>query len=638
MMTFEELGLKSEIIKAVSDLGFETPTPIQEEAIPYILSSDNDLLAFAQTGTGKTAAFGLPVIHKIDDSSRKTQALVLCPTRELCLQISKDLQTFIKYLPDVSVMAVYGGERIDIQLRGLKAGVQIVVGTPGRTLDLIRRKKLHIQNIGWLILDEADEMLSMGFKDELDAILAETPEEKQILLFSATKQSGINSMVKNFMHQPHEIQMGTTNEGAANLDHHYYMVHSKNKFEALKRIVDLSSDIYGIIFCRTRRDTQEIADKLSQDGYNAEALHGDLSQSQRDYVMKRFRKGTLQLLVATDVAARGLDVDDLTHVINYHLPDNMETYIHRSGRTGRAGKSGIAIALINSKERGKISQLERKLSKKIERKMIPTVEDINKEQLSAYMSKVENTEVNESSITPHLEMIYERFESLSREELIQKFLSIELNRLFDYYKGSYDINIYSKDRNRDREKKTRTSKAELAERTPRSERSDRPERKPRSERTERSERTSRSGEFSDSGSISMKRFYLNVGKKNHLTPLNLIELINDSIGRTDAEIGKIEILRNFSFFELDAKYEQELLLGMQGKTHGNDDLVVEPTVTNKQSNFGMDEGPRDNAWKGKKRKKTKDTTSRGSSRNGGGSSIKSEWKRKGKKDKKARKV
>ena len=627
MITFEELGLKSEIVKAVEDLGFEHPTPIQEKAIPYVLSSKNDLLAFAQTGTGKTAAFGLPVIHQIEEDSLQTQVLILCPTRELCLQISKDLETFVKYLTKVKVTAVYGGERIDKQLKALKSGIQIVVGTPGRTLDLIRRKKLKIQNIGWLILDEADEMLGMGFKDELDAILAETPEEKQILLFSATKQSGINAMVKNFMNSPHEIQMGRRNEGAKNLEHHYYRVHSKNKFKALKRIVDLSSDIYGIIFCRTRRDTQEIADKLSQDGYNAEAIHGDLSQAQRDYVMRRFRKGTLQLLVATDVAARGLDVDDLTHVINYHLPDNLETYIHRSGRTGRAGKSGIAIAIINSKERGRIGMLERKIGKKMERKMIPSGEEIYKQQLSTYVGKLEDVEINETSIEPFLNDIYERLAEVSKEELIQKFLSIEFNRIFEYYKGAEDINVYPRERGgRDRGRGRRDSR----DRDSRGrERGGRDRSKSRKERKVSMFDSESNGAFTPKGGIEMKRFYLNLGKKKHLTPLQLIGLINDSIGRTDAEIGKIEILRNFSFFELDAQYEQALILGVQGKKHEDEDVVIEPTVTNKPSNFGMDEVG--GGWKGKKKKKKSGGSGRGK--------FKSEWKRKtGKKDKRKKRV
>ena len=615
MMTFEELGLKVEIGKAVADLGFESPTPIQEKAIPHILNSERDLLAFAQTGTGKTAAFGLPVINQIDENSRQTQALVLCPTRELCNQISKDLGTFVKYLPNVKITAVYGGERIDRQIKTLKSGVQIVVGTPGRTLDLIRRKKLKIQNIEWLVLDEADEMLSMGFKDELDAILAETPEEKQILLFSATKQAGINSMIKNFMDNPHEIQMGRRNESAANLEHHYYMVHNKNKFKALKRIVDLSTDIYGIIFCRTRRDTQEIADKLSQDGYNAEAIHGDLSQAQREYVMRRFRKGTLQLLVATDVAARGLDVDDLTHVINYQLPDNLETYVHRSGRTGRAGKSGIAVAIVNSKEKGRISYLERKLGKKMERQMIPTGEDIYKQQLASYLDKIEAIEVNETSIEPHLETVYERFADLSKEELLQKFLSMELNRIADYYKGAEDINVYGRERNRDRKRGDRDSRG-----------------RERGKRRERNASFDRGSDASSSNNgMEMKRFYINIGKKKHLKPLQLIELINESIGRKDAEIGKIEILRNFSFFELDATYEQELLLGVQGKRYGKEDLVVEPTVTNKSSNFGMDEAPsRKGGWKRKNKKKNKKS---------GGGKFKNKWKQKrSKKNKRAKKV
>ncbi|MFM8448939.1 MAG: DEAD/DEAH box helicase, partial [Haliscomenobacter sp.] len=388
--TFEDLGLNPQVLRAVQELGFETPTPIQEKAIPHLLQSKDDLVAFAQTGTGKTAAFGLPVIHQVDPHKSSVQMLALCPTRELCLQITRELTNYSKYIPGLKVVAVYGGAEISRQISELNQGPQIVVGTPGRALDLINRRKLVVDNIRWLVLDEADEMLSMGFKDELDAILATTPSTKQTLLFSATMPEEMVGIAQKYMHDPVEISAGKRNMGAENVQHHYYLVHAKDKYLALKRIADYYPNIYGIVFCRTRQETKEVADKLMEDGYNADALHGDLSQAQRDYVMQRFRLKQLQMLVATDVAARGLDVNNLSHVINYNLPDDPEVYIHRSGRTGRAGKSGISILIANMREKGKIGFIEKKIGKRFDQKPVPTGSDICEKQLFHMIDRIEN--------------------------------------------------------------------------------------------------------------------------------------------------------------------------------------------------------------------------------------------------------
>lgn len=409
MKLFDNETLSPEILKAINELGFKNPTPIQEKTIPAILDNPTDLIALAQTGTGKTAGFGLPIIQLINDYKKTNQALILCPTRELCLQISKDLTEFSKYKKNVKITAVYGGTSIVPQLKDLKKGTHIVVGTPGRTLDLIKRKALNVSNIQWLVLDEADEMLQMGFKDELDAILASTPSSKQTLLFSATMPNDVRKIAQNYMHKPAEIAVGEKNKGADLVKHIYYMVKAADKYLALKRIADINPNIYGIVFCRTRRETKEIADKLIQDGYNADALHGDLSQSQRDFVMQRFRMGALQLLVATDVAARGLDVNNLTHVINYNLPDETEIYIHRSGRTGRAGKSGISIAIAHSKEMRKIRDIEKLVGKKFEYKKIPSGHEICEKRLFNLVDKVEQVVVDESQIESFLPVILKNY-------------------------------------------------------------------------------------------------------------------------------------------------------------------------------------------------------------------------------------
>ena len=522
MTTFENSGLREELLRAIGEMGFSEPTEIQNLTIPQLANSDEDLIALAQTGTGKTAAFGLPLLNRIDTGSKLTQGLILCPTRELCLQVASDIEKYGKYLDKFRVTAVYGGASAENQIAALNKGAQVVVGTPGRTLDLIKRKKLKVSNIKVLVLDEADEMLSMGFKDELDAILDNTPSYRQTLLFSATMPKEIISITKNYMHNPIEISAGKRNVGASNVEHEYYVVKASDRYEALKRIADMNPNIYGIIFCRTRRETKEVADKLMKDGYNADALHGDLSQAQRDHVMKRFRNKVLQLLVATDVAARGLDVDELTHVINYNQPDEAEVYIHRSGRTGRAGKRGISVSIIHKRELNKIARLEKLVNKKFQRKPVPNGREICEKQLFNLVDRMEKTIVDEEQIEPFMEVIYKKLEWLSREELIRKFVSTEFNRFLEYYKNTRDLNIdiSSSDRKKESGKKKKGKTA---------------------------------------GEDGYTRFHVSIGSKNNLRPAQLIGMINDATHTRDMEIGKIEILKKFSFFEVPESEKQNIL-------------------------------------------------------------------------------
>ena len=515
MSTFLELGLKEPINKALTDLGYENPTVIQEKAIPQIISSTDDLKAFAQTGTGKTAAFSLPILELADTGNSNTQAIILSPTRELAVQIGNNIKEFAKYIPQMKVVTVYGGANIDQQIKSLKRGAHIVVGTPGRTVDLINRRALKLGNIQWLVLDEADEMLNMGFKDELDKVLEATPETKQTLLFSATFPKEVESIAKNYMIQPVEITSGQKNTGSDDVSHEYYIVTEKTRYPALKRIADLNPNIYAIIFCRTRRETQEVADKLIKDGYNADALHGELSQAQRDSVMGKFRKKNIQLLVATDVAARGLDVNNLSHVINHKLPDQIENYTHRSGRTGRAGNKGISIVLTNRKEKGRIGAIERIIKRKFVHAQIPGGKEICENQLMHLIDKVTTTEVNKSEIEDFLPSIYEKLGELTREELIQKFVSLEFNSFLSYYENAIDLNQLSS----------------LKE-------------------------SSRSHGGSN---MDMTRFFINIGRKDKLNPARLIGLINDQKITDHIEIGAIDILDTFSFFEIEKKYTDQTL-------------------------------------------------------------------------------
>ena len=453
-MLFSELNLKAEILSSISELGFTNPTPIQENVIPFILSDKaTDLVALAQTGTGKTAAFGLPILNLVKPGSRKTQALVLSPTRELCIQICNELTKYSKNMNDIHIVAVYGGEDIRRQLRQLDTTPDIIVATPGRLIDLLNRGKVTLGNIQYLVLDEADEMLNMGFLEDIELILSQTPGNRRTMLFSATMPREIANIAKKYMQNSQEITVGQKNEGAKNVVHIYYQVKAQNKYLTLKRIADINPDVYGIIFCRTRQETKEVADNLIKDGYNADSLHGDLSQAQRDLVMAKFRNKHIQLLVATDVAARGLDVNDLTHVINYDLPDDTETYTHRSGRTGRIGKSGISIAIINQKEKGKIKAIEKAINKKFEYRPVPNGPEICECQLLHMITKMKEVSVNESQIGIFLPKVYDQLAHMSREEIISRFVSLEFNRFLDYYKDAQDLNVANEsreERNRDK--------------------------------------------------------------------------------------------------------------------------------------------------------------------------------------------
>ena len=538
MDNFKQTRLHPDILKAITEMGFETPTPIQAKTIPHLMASAHDLIATAQTGTGKTAAFGLPSIHLTDIEDRRTQTLVLCPTRELCMQITKDLGNFSKYINGMNILAVYGGASIQAQIKSLKKGAQIVIGTPGRTKDLIKRKRLDISHVARVVLDEADEMLTMGFKKDLEMILAQTPQEKQTLLFSATMSKRVVEITKSYMNNPLEIAAARMNIAAENVQHIYYMVNAKDRYEVIKRIIDINPGIYGIVFCRTRRETKEVANKLMHDGYNADTLHGDLSQMQRDEVMGRFRNRQLQILVATDVAARGLDVDDLSHVINFNLPDDDEIYVHRSGRTGRAGKKGISIIIIHTREVRKIREIEKKFSITFIRETVPSGLDICKKRLYTLIGKVENVEVDEQQIGQFMPDIYKKLEWLEREELIKHFVSTEFNRYLSYYKNARDINI---------------SGDSMGEK--------------------RSKREKRSRE--DRRNTSFAGFYVNVGFKHKLNPGRLIGLINECLRSSDAVIGKIEVMKTFSFFEIDNKWESKLFVGFKGKKFEGIPLLIE---------------------------------------------------------------
>lgn len=513
MQTFKEYKLSDGILKAIDDLGFINPTPIQEKVIPVILDSGRDIIGLAQTGTGKTAGFGLPIIEQLDTGQNGVQSIILCPTRELCLQITSDLETYAKYTKGVKIVAVYGGTSIVPQINSIKKGVHIVVGTPGRTLDLIRRKVLRLNKIRWMVLDEADEMLNMGFKEDLDSILEDTPVGRQSLLFSATMPAGVRSIANNYMKEPLEISAGKKNTGAANVEHQYFVVKAADRYKALKRLADINTSIYGIVFCRTRRETKEVADKLIQDGYNADALHGDLSQAQRDSVMQRFRNRHLQLLVATDVAARGLDVNDLSHIINYNLPDDPEVYIHRSGRTGRAGKHGLSLTITHSREGRRIKELETLVGKSFKYMQIPGGHEICEKRLYNLIDKVEKVEVDEAKIASFLPSIYKKLEWLERDDLIKHFVSVEFNRFLEYYKNAGDLNVVP-EKGRDEGKRKK-------------------------------------------GNISYTRMYINLGTKSGMNPSHLIGLINEALGRNDIDIGKVDVQRNFSFFEIDKDYDKD---------------------------------------------------------------------------------
>lgn len=535
-MTFEELGVSEPLRKAVEELGFETPMPVQERVIPHLLNEDGDVVALAQTGTGKTAAFGLPVLQRLDPALDKPQALILSPTRELCLQIASDLADFSKYMPDIKVIPVYGGSSIQSQIRALKSGAQVIVATPGRLIDLINRGVVKLDDVHTVILDEADEMLNMGFLDSINEILDHVPENRKMLMFSATMPKEIARIANKYMRNPQEFVVGTRNEGAANVRHLYYMVNARDKYLALKRIADDSPNIYAIIFCRTRRDTQEIAENLIRDGYNADSLHGDLSQQQRDMVMQKFRDRVITLLVATDVAARGLDVDDLTHVINYGLPDDAAVYTHRSGRTGRAGKSGVSIAIIHSREKGRLREIERIIGKTFERKEVPTPDHIIEKQLFSLADRIERVEVDDNEMEKYLPGVMKKLGWLSSEDVIKRVLSLEFHRLLEYYKDAPKIDFI-----------------------------DEKPAKPRKERKERND-APRSNEEKDrrTASKGMARVYVNVGKRDGFFAGNLIEMLNKNISGPRVDVGRIDLLPSYSLFDVKKADAKRVVNGLKG--------------------------------------------------------------------------
>ncbi len=530
MKTFEELGVSEEIRRAIEEMGFEKPMPVQEEVIPFLLGTRNDVIALAQTGTGKTAAFGIPLLQRIDTRIQQTQAIVLSPTRELCLQIADDLKDFSKYVPDVHVIPVYGGANIETQIRQLKKGVHIIVATPGRLIDLMNRGVAKLGAVCNVVLDEADEMLNMGFSEDLNTILAGVPEERNTLLFSATMSKEIEKIARTYLHDPKEIVVGSRNEGAENVNHIYYMVSAKDKYLALKRIVDFHPRIFAIIFCRTKVETQEIADKLIKDGYNAESLHGDLSQQQRDLTMQKFRQHLTQLLVATDVAARGLDVDDLTHVINYGMPDDIENYIHRSGRTGRAGKKGTSIAIVHTREKSKIRQVERQLGKEFVAGEMPTPQEICKKQLYKVMDQIVKTDVDEAQIEPFLQDISRFFEFIDKEDLIKKIVSVEFGKFLAYYADAPEIRI-------------ETGKKERSE-----------GKKDRKERGKGGRRQAEEG---------YRRLFINLGKKDGFYPGEVMQFINRNVkGRV--AVGHIDLQNTFSFIEVPHEDAERVMNGLTG--------------------------------------------------------------------------
>ena len=547
MTTFEEIGIKPELVKGIRELGFENPMPIQKKVIPVLLNSRKDIIGFAQTGTGKTAAFGLPLIQLTNLNNEKTQALILSPTRELCLQIANDLKNYAKYLTDLNIVTIYGGADIGSQIKALKKGAHIIVATPGRMNDLLnRRKKIDVSAVQTVVLDEADEMLSMGFKEELDAILEQTPASKTTLLFSATMPAEIQALSKNYQDDPLEISVGQRNVGAEHVSHICYSVHEKNRYLALKRIVDFNPNIYGIIFCRTREETKNVAEKLIQDGYNVDALHGDLTQAQREAVMHKFRIRNLHLLTATDVAARGLDVKDITHIINYNLPDESIIYIHRSGRTGRAGQKGISIAITNLKESHKISQIENLLKKKFEIQPGPSGRVICEKRLFNFVERLEKIDVDNAEIDRLLPAVYEKLACLDREELIKHVIALEFNQFLEYYKTADELSAPSETEH------VKTSRAKKHKKA--------------------GNHRARPG-----AEEGFTRFHINLGHKDRLTPPVLLGLVNKTTRKRNIEVGKIEIQNDFSFFEVDEYFSSAVLSGFINLNFNKKKVVVEIT-------------------------------------------------------------
>ena len=580
MKTFEELGVCEEILRAITEMGYESPMPVQEEVIPYLLGNNNDVVALAQTGTGKTAAYGLPVLQKVNTRSTETQAIIISPTRELCLQIADDLKEYSKYIDGLHVLAVYGGASIETQIRQLKKGVQVIVATPGRLVDLMERGVANLSRVENVVLDEADEMLNMGFTESIDAILAGVPDNRNTLLFSATMSKEIERISKNYLRDAKEIVVGSRNEGAEKVNHIYYLVSAKDKYNALKRVADYYPEIYAIIFCRTRMETQEIADKLIQDGYNAESLHGELSQAQRDLTMQKFRQHRVQLLVATDVAARGLDVDSLTHVINYGLPDDIESYTHRSGRTGRAGKAGTSICIIHVKEKPKVRAIEKQIGKEFVAGTLPTGEQICEKQLYKVIDDIEKVEVDEDMIAPYLPSIFRKFELMEKEDIIKRVVSMEFNTFLNYYKNAPEIEVpVEGGKKRERDGKKSKGERHVAE-------------------------------------IGYVRLFINLGKKDGLRPREFMGFINRCARGKRIDLGRIDLMNNFSFFEVPEGQERTVLDVLSGVDYDGRKVNVEisdPSTSGKNSAASQNDdfgGGRNSSRRGE-RKERNDRKPRG---------------------------
>jgi ATP-dependent RNA helicase DeaD len=559
-MTFEQLGLSPKTLRALAEMNFTIPTPIQEQAIPKLIEADIDLLGLAQTGTGKTAAFALPILEKIDGSNRKPQALILCPTRELCMQITKDIEKFSSMTPEIRTVAVYGGASISMQIRDLRRGVQIIVATPGRMIDIIERGEVNFEQVKIVVLDEADEMLNMGFKESINQILSNTPDEKNTWLFTATMPKDIKIITKKYMRNPLEVSV-SVNKGNENIDHQYYVINPRDRYAAVKRIVDFYPDIFGIVFCRTKNETKDVADMLIKDGYNSDALHGDLTQQQRDIVMNRYREKSLQLLIATDVAARGIDVSDVTHVINYALPDDAENYTHRSGRTARAGKKGISISLVSKREMHKINELERIVSKKFEKVNVPTGAEVCQNQLLALIHRAQQVEVNEEQLGPFMDQINAEFADMSKEDVIKRFASMEFNRFLEYYQDSRDLN--------------QGGELSRSERGPIKERSERfgGERSERGAPRERGERGERGGTIYPQ--TGYDRFFINIGNLDNISKGDLLRIVCDHTNVRGGSIGRIDMKDKFSFFEVESKFKKDIVSGMKNINHNGRSLRID---------------------------------------------------------------
>jgi ATP-dependent RNA helicase DeaD len=551
MKNFQALGLSAGLAEAVQIIGFETPTPIQEKAIPLLLTGTRDFIGLAQTGTGKTAAFGLPLLELVDENSSATQALVLAPTRELGLQIVSDLENFSENFKKLNIVAIYGGASISEQIRKVKRGAQIVVATPGRLIDMLGRKAINLSTIQYVVLDEADEMLNMGFKEDIDEILSKTPDTKITWLFSATMPREVRAIANNYMTDPMELTVGDKNTGNVNIEHQYVVVHDRDKYSALKRLLDFHPDIFGLIFCRTRIDTQRVAEMLMKDGYNADSLHGDLNQAQRDKVMMKFRNRSVQILVATDVAARGIDVESITHVIHMNIPDEMEFYTHRSGRTARAGKKGISIALVNSKETGKIRQIEKAVRTTFTRIPVPSGPEVCQKQLLALMKKVHDVKVNESEIEAFLPAVYEELKDLTKNELIKRFASIEFNRFLDYYRNAPDLNVNASSSDRGAERYS-----------------------------------------------TGDRFFINLGKMDKLEKADLLEMLDECCKVGKKHVGKIDIKGAYSFFEVEKEKSDAIISGLQGVEFEGRQVRVELTEGRRESSSKKSKGGRGRSYEG----------------------------------------